>query len=124
DQENWALILGGRPSEEEGEAASGSAAAGLIEATRLNDLFSGALSNFEFRAGQTEEGSQAYTAGARISDTVWFEGTYRPPEEDTPNEASSDFSGTVDWRFHRRWSLRTEVGTVGAGLDLLWQYRY
>jgi hypothetical protein len=30
----------------------------------------------------------------------------------------------VDWRFRRNWSLRTEVGNIGAGLDLVWQYRY
>ena len=36
----------------------------------------------------------------------------------------TDFSGTIDWRFRPRWSVRTEVGTIGAGVDLLWQYRY
>jgi autotransporter translocation and assembly factor TamB len=39
-------------------------------------------------------------------------------------EQDSAVSTTVEWRFRQNWSLRTEVGTVGGGLDLLYQYRY
>jgi hypothetical protein len=33
-------------------------------------------------------------------------------------------STAVDYRFRKNWSLRSEIGTLGAGLELLWQYRY
>ena len=69
----------------------------------------------------------SYTAAVRLSESVWFEGTYRNRLEQQQNTTGTDpvdVSGTVDWRFQRNWSLRTEVGTMGTGMDLLWQYRY
>ena len=65
----------------------------------------------------------------QVSDDVWFEATYKTPGgghrvEPGASGADKGVSGTVDWRFSRSWSLRSELGTLGAGFDLLWQYRY
>jgi translocation and assembly module TamB len=65
-----------------------------------------------------------YTAALPISDEVWVELSYKNLETSGPAEHSDAASATVDWRFKRDWSLRTEAGTIGTGVDLLWQYRY
>jgi hypothetical protein len=85
------------------------------------------LSSLELRTSQDEQHAN-YTAAVPIRENLWFEGTYKNATTNSmqPNAATNreGFSGTVDWRFHKNWSLRTEVGTLGAGADLLWQYRY
>ncbi len=130
EPEIMALLFGGASSGG-GDEASGArtretAAAGGI-ATAFNTLFADALvGSVELRTG-TDENKASYTAAVRLSESVWFEGTYRNRLEQQQNNTTTDpvdVSGTVDWRFQRNWSLRTEVGTVGTGLDLLWQYRY
>jgi autotransporter translocation and assembly factor TamB len=65
-----------------------------------------------------------YTAAVQISDEIWFEGSYKDLNSSDPAEQQEAFSGTIDWRFRENWSLRTEGGTIGTGIDLLWQYRY
>jgi hypothetical protein len=67
---------------------------------------------------------RSYSAAVPISDNVWFEGSYKTEERATAAEGHSGFSGTIDWRFKQNWALRTEAGQLGAGLDLLWHYRY
>ncbi|MCB9577992.1 MAG: translocation/assembly module TamB domain-containing protein [Polyangiaceae bacterium] len=133
EQEVMALLLGGGGTSSEESSSSGArAAAGGVAAgglaTALNALLSDALvGQVEIRTA-TYENTSSYTAAVRISDTVWFEGTYRSTATDTTQTTAGadrvDVSGTVDWRFRKNWSLRTEIGTVGTGLDLLWQYRY
>jgi autotransporter translocation and assembly factor TamB len=65
-----------------------------------------------------------YTAAVPLSDTLWLEGSYMNVNSSDVGEQDSAVSTTVEWRFRQNWSLRTEVGTVGGGLDLLYQYRY
>ena len=65
-----------------------------------------------------------YTAAVPVSENVWVELSYKNLESNSPAEHTDAASATVDWRFKRDWSLRTEAGTIGTGLDLLWQYRY
>ena len=65
-----------------------------------------------------------YSAAVPISDQVWFEGSYKTLNSPDTREQGSAVSGTVDFRFRRNWSLRTEIGTIGTGVDLLWNYRY
>ena len=68
---------------------------------------------------------------ARLSD-VSFPGVFPPEDlEKQLKEAFPDASlelvdltGTLDYRFSRRWSLRTELGTSGGAFDLLWSHRY
>jgi hypothetical protein len=55
---------------------------------------------------------------------VWFEGSYKALSASEQTDEGDALTGTVDWRFRRDWSLRTELGNLGTGVDLLWQYRY
>ncbi|MGC4063386.1 MAG: translocation/assembly module TamB domain-containing protein [Polyangiaceae bacterium] len=103
--------------------------AGLgVGATLFNEFISETpLSSLELRTSQDEQHAN-YTAAVPLKENLWFEGTYQsvPTTGLRPNASTAreGFSGTVDWRFRRNWSLRTELGTLGAGADLLWQYRY
>lgn len=116
-----ALLLGG------GSGNDSSAGAGLgVGATLFNEFLSGtALSSVEVRTS-TGDRHANYTAAVPLRENLWFEATYQSPTNSTLPGATVQrgFSGTVDYRFRRNWSVRTEVGTLGAGADLLWQYRY
>lgn len=67
---------------------------------------------------------ESYTASYQINDKLWFEGSYERQTMTADQGVKSGVSGTLDWRFLPQWSVRTEVGTMGMGLDLMWQYRY
>ena len=119
-----ALLLGGG-----GETGAALAVGRGVGASIFNELFSDTpLGTVEIRTAETETGVGKYTAAIQVSDKVWVEANYYEPQKDsnTPdaNQQVIGVSGTVDWRFHRNWSLRTELGAIGAGADLLWQYRY
>lgn len=75
-------------------------------------------------AGLNNSNWDSYTAAYQISDKLWFEGSFQQRSVGLNSEARPGVSGTLDWRFHPQWSARTEIGTLGAGLDMLWQYRY
>lgn len=68
----------------------------------------------------------SYTAAFPINDKLWFEGSLSRSGAGAGPQGGRrhGVSGTLDWRFHPNWSLRTEIGTLGTGLDLVWQYRY
>ncbi len=72
----------------------------------------------------SERSRDSYSAAVQISENVWFEGKYTQDRAGPGTTPRSGFSGTIDWRFSPQWSARTEVGTLGVGLDMLWQYRY
>lgn len=121
-----ALLLGGGSSEGGGDAQAAGIGYGA-------DFLSEVLADTPFRNVELRTGSETtaddrsystYTAAIPISESIWFEGSYKNLETADASERGSAFSGTIDWRFRRNWSLRTEVGTIGTGLDLLWQYRY
>ncbi len=116
EDEAMALLLGGG-----GDLATGAGVGAL------NAIFSGALpGQVELRTASHEDKS-AHTVAVQIVEDVWVEGTYRQSAESVQSSTGADrvdVSTTVDWRFRRNWSLRTEIGTLGTGLDLLWQYRY
>jgi autotransporter translocation and assembly factor TamB len=129
-----ALVLGGGGgSTDQGQASitSGIAfaaneALGQTGTDRVQFYTTQETSGTEGRvASLNDSGRESYTATYRISDELWFEGSYEQAEGIGPqNEARSGVSGTLDWRFHPHWSLRSEVGMLGAGLDLVWRYRY
>jgi len=136
EPEIMAILFGGSSagsgSEDTGSSRSreGSAAAGGVLATAFNSLFAESLSRgpvqVELRTS-TNEDKASYTAAVRLAENIWFEGTYRnrlEAQQDATSAEPVDVSGTIDYRFRRNWSLRTEVGTLGTGLDLLFQYRY
>lgn len=126
EQEIYALLLGGSGTGEGGDPAATGAGVGADLLGSL--LVNTPLSQVEFRAGSEQLTDQrsysTYTAAVPISENVWFEGSYKSLNTSDPGQERDALSGTVDWRFRRNWSLRTEVGTVGTGLDLVWQYRY
>lgn len=88
-----------------------------------------ALSRLELKAGNETTVDQrtyaTYSAAYPISDEFWFEGSYKTLQaQDFTGASRNAFSGTFDWRFKRNWSLTTEIGNIGAGVNLLWLYRY
>jgi len=126
DVELQTLLLGG--SSGQGDTSAESTGIG-IGAGLLGDLLADTpLGNFELRTASenTNRAGQysTYTAAYQLSDQVWFEGSYKRAEDPVSQERGDAFSGTVDWRFRRNWSLRTEVGRLGTKMDVLWRYRY
>jgi autotransporter translocation and assembly factor TamB len=125
EQELQALLLGG--TSESGDAG----AAGISYGT---DFLGEVLAETPLRGLQLRTSNErsvddrtyaTWAAAVQISDEIWFEGSYKSLESQGPGQQGGHgVSGTVDWRFRRNWSLRTEVGNIGAGLDLVWQYRY
>jgi hypothetical protein len=124
EQEIQALLLGG-------SAESDAGAAGISYGT---DFLGEVLAETPLRGLQLRTSNErsvddrtyaTWAAAVQISDEIWFEGSYKSLESQGPGQQGGyGVSGTVDWRFRRNWSLRTEVGNIGAGLDLVWQYRY
>jgi hypothetical protein len=132
-QEIYALLLGGTGSGESGGDAR-AAGAGVGADQLLGPLLANTpLRRVELRAGSEQTADQrtysTYSAAVPIGDQLWFEGSYKSLTNRNGNDASTTnatnaVSGTVDWRFRRNWSLRTELGTIGTGVDLVWNYRY
>ncbi|HEX9621363.1 MAG TPA: translocation/assembly module TamB domain-containing protein [Polyangiaceae bacterium] len=135
EQAAKALLLGSGT----GGSAATTAAGQVAEA--LNQL----LSETPIQVRATTEGSAAAPPGSgygesseqpgsyatigaryRISDQVWLEGVYKREEGalQSDQDVQEGVGGALEYRFLRNWSLRTELGQLGAGLDLLWQYRY
>ncbi len=56
------------------------------------------------------------------------EGNYRAGGGDsTASDAQSstpEFSGAVDWRVGKNVSVRGQLGTIGTGVELVYQYEY
>lgn len=109
---------------------AGSVLSGGVQALGVNELLGNGVTNVELRVSASEEQSEqerpSYTAAVEVRENLWFEGTYQRGEETGVNSAQTDssFSGTIDYRFHPNWSLKTKAGTTGGSVDLLWQYRY
>jgi len=115
------------PNDDPNATAAGiGAGAGYIGKQLLANT---ALSNLEIKAGSETTADQrsysTYSAAYPLTDEIWFEGSYKNLQnQDLTGANTSAVSGTLDWRFRRNWSLRTEVGNIGTGVDLLWQYKY
>ena len=112
------------------DAAGNSATAGIGAGAGYlgKRLFANtALSNLEIKAGNEISADQksyaTYSAAYPITDDIWFEGSYKTTTA-ADGTTGTAFSGIVDYRFHRNWSLRGELGNIGMGVDLLWMYRY
>jgi translocation and assembly module TamB len=118
------LLLGGS-----GDAGDAQAAGVGYGADFVGGLLADTpLKRVELRTGNETSADErsylTYTAAMPVSENVWVELSYKNLESNSPAEHTDAASATVDWRFKRDWSLRTEAGTIGTGLDLLWQYRY
>lgn len=129
------LLLGG---------STGSTAA-TTAASQVADAFNEILAGTRFQLRATSEGSGARIPGTsygdetetegsfatigasvKISDKVYVSGAYKREQSGLQSDADIEqgVSTTLEYRFRPDWSLRTEVGQLGAGMDLLWQYRY
>lgn len=97
---------------------------GGVQALGLGQLLGDRV---QLRVGTTDENEETptYSAAFQIDDNLWFEANYQNLTEATMTQQDgSALSGTVEYRFRNNWSLRTQIGTAGGSLDLLWQYRY
>jgi hypothetical protein len=125
EAEIQALLLGGGASES-GDAQGAGVGYGADFVSEL--LADTNLPHVELRTGSETAADDrryaTYTAAVQISDEVWFEGSYKALSASEQTDEGDALTGTVDWRFRRDWSLRTELGNLGTGVDLLWQYRY
>lgn len=129
-----AMVLGGSGASRSGDASGAGLTYGaavvneLLGQTGVRGLEVYATRQTSSSGGQvarlSEKTTDNYTAAIQVSDELWFEGSYKQERSGPESEPRSGFSGTLDWRFHPLWSARTEVGTLGVGADLLWQYRY
>jgi autotransporter translocation and assembly factor TamB len=131
EREVFALLFGGtapdsRATTMEGTTGGAAAKTAALQGpvSQLNRLFG--QSPVELRVGSTSESKPSYTAAVRVRENLWFEAsTFK--HSDTSGGTNTDqnvVAGTVDYRFHRSWSLRTQAGSLGGALDLLWQHRY
>ncbi len=126
-QEAYALLLGSGGDGNPGAASGGVAADRLLGPLLQNTP----LRRIELRTGSEKTADQrtysTYSAAWPLGENLWFEGSYKSLASSDPaysSSAANAWSGTVDWRFRKNWSLRTEVGTIGTGLDLVWNHRY
>jgi len=126
EQEIQALLLGGGSGEGgDAQAAGLSAGTDFLGEVLAETPLRGVQLRASNETGVDDKTYATYSAAVQVSDEIWFEGSYKSLETNGPGEQGSmGVSGIVDWRFKKNWSLRTEVGNIGAGLDLLWQYRY
>jgi translocation and assembly module TamB len=133
---------GGRAKGADASRAAGGLVAGQLgapAAEQLNEVLSGtALHNFSTRIGATDEGAVQTSLVVEVSDSVTALYTYEQAGNASAAQggpgggASGQRSGrnkiSIDWRFHRNWSIRGSVGyeegQPSSGIDLLYQYRY
>ena len=79
----------------------------------------------QVRKSSGEEGAtgDTYTAAYRMNDRVIVEGNYQAAES-TDSEEPGSVGAAVDVRLGKNWSVRGQLGTIGTGVDLVYQYRY
>jgi autotransporter translocation and assembly factor TamB len=125
--ERFYLITGGAVSDGQQLADGGTADVGAIGQTfslGINELLRNSLGNVAVRIGTTSDDRASYSASVRLTDKLSFQGSFQPASQSNLEESTNDLTGTLDYRFTRRWSLRTELGTSGGAFDLLWSHRY
>ncbi len=127
DVERFYLITGGAVPEGSLLAASGPSTQGAIGQTfslGINEILRDSLGNVAVNIGTTSDDRASYGTSVRLSDKLSFTGSFQPASASNLEESTNDLTGTLDYRFSRRWSLRTELGTSGGAFDLLWSHRY
>jgi hypothetical protein len=122
-------ILDPPPSELQDLFGGGTATllGGGVQALGFNELLGDSVGNVELRvdAGEQEEDNPSYAAAVQIGPDLWFEGGYQHSQGSGLNQSQTDvFSGSVDYRFRKSWSLKTRLGNAGGDMDVLWQHRY
>lgn len=126
DVERFYLLTGSMvPDDGTGSdpGAAEGAVLGQTVALGINEVLRDTLGNVAVSVG-TRDDRASYGASVRLTDKLTFEGSFQPGSESNFEESTNDLTGTLDYRFSRSWSLRTELGTSGAAFDLLWSHRY
>lgn len=71
--------------------------------------------------GSEAGGATTYTAAYRLNEKVVVEGNYRAG---SGKEEEAGASAAVDWRVGKNVSVRGQLGTIGTGVELVYQYEY
>jgi hypothetical protein len=71
--------------------------------------------------GSDTGGATTYTAAYRVNEKFVVEGNYRA-SGGADEEAGA--SAAVDWRVGKNVSVRGQLGTIGTGVELIYQYEY
>jgi len=132
-----ALVIGGGGGSTKSGTGQGQGVAMAGMALAVNQLIGETgLRNVEVYAGREAEATEgevarlsqrswdSYTASIQLSEELWFQGSYKQESGGPASQSHAGVSGTLDWRFAPNWSASTEIGMLGVGADLLWQYRY
>lgn len=109
------------------ELLGGGAASALSGGFQALGLASMLGDSVQLRVGSdaADENLARYSAAVEVRENLWFEVNYQRNDTagfQTKNEGA--ISGTLDYRLNDNWSLRTEAGTAGGSVDVVWQYRY
>jgi len=85
------------------------------------------LARVQLRGQDSQDTSHGatYTAAYRLDDRIVVEGNYQAAASGTQGATEGATVGAaVDWRLTKTVSLRGQLGTIGTGVDLVYQYRY
>lgn len=137
EAEVLALVIGGGGGSTASGGGQGTGVAMAGMALAVNQLIGETgLRNVEVYAGREAEATEgevarlsqrswdSYTASIQLTEDLWFQGSYKQESAGPESEPRAGVSGTLDWRFAPAWSASTEIGTLGVGVDMLWQHRY
>jgi translocation and assembly module TamB len=118
EQEALALLAGTGGSSNLGAASIGfSALDSLLADTPLARVQLRGQDSADTTKGAT------YTAAYRASDRVIVEGNYQAAGTDSAAQGGT-VGAAVDYRMTKTISIRAQLGTIGTGVDLIYQYRY
>lgn len=86
------------------------------------------LARVQLRGQDSQDSTKGatYTAAYRIDDRIVVEGNYQAAGAGAAadSNATAGVGAAVDWRLTKTVSLRGQLGTIGTGVDLVYQYRY
>jgi translocation and assembly module TamB len=86
------------------------------------------LARVQLRGKDADEAGKGatYTAAYRASDRVVVEGNYQAAAAQSSSQPGqgSTIGAAVDYRVTKTLSVRGQLGTIGTGVDLVYQYRY
>jgi translocation and assembly module TamB len=106
-------------------SAKGLVAGGAAATDLANEVLAGALPvPVATRLDTSDAANPTPEVAVQISPQVTAEVSYRT-SPDVLSQRQDRVCVTVDWKFHKNWSVVTKVGDQGSSVvDLLWQYRY
>jgi hypothetical protein len=84
------------------------------------------LARLQLRGQDSQDSSHGatYTAAYRFGDRIVVEGNYQAAGTTGNGDQFTTVGAAVDWRLTKTVSLRGQLGTIGTGVDLVYQYRY